>query len=103
RKTQNPNLRAWPQGYRFTPFVATALAMVVLLITWLLMAFTAPAAHAAGGCGTAPNPIVCENALPGTDPSVWDINGAGDTDIQGFSTDISVNVGSTIGFKIDTT
>ncbi len=76
--------------------------MVVLLITWLLMAFAAPAAHAAAGCGTAPNPIVCENALPGTDPSLWDIQGSGDDSIQGFSTDISVNVGGTIGFKVDT-
>ncbi|MCG2802845.1 MAG: DUF4082 domain-containing protein, partial [Cellulomonas sp.] len=36
------------------------------------------------------------------DPSVWDISGAGSDAIQGFSTDISVNVGGTIGFKIDT-
>ena len=76
--------------------------MVVLLVTWLIMAFGTAPASAAPGCGTAPNPIVCENALPGTDPSVWDIQGAGDSDIQGFSTDISVNVGGTISFKIDT-
>ncbi|MFF1879639.1 DUF4082 domain-containing protein [Leifsonia sp. NPDC058230] len=82
--------------------MATAGLMVIILVTWLLMA-VAPSASAAGGCGTAPNPIVCENALPGTDPSVWDINGAGDSDIQGYSTDISVNVGSTISFKVDTT
>ena len=102
RKTQNPNLRAWPQGYRLTPIVATAAATVVLLITWLLLPFVADSASATGGCGTAPNPITCENALTGTDPSVWDISGSGDDTIQGFSTDISVNVGSTIGFKIDT-
>ncbi len=46
------------------------------------------------------NPIVTENALPGNPPSEWDISGAGDLDIQGFATDISVNKGETIRFKI---
>lgn len=80
--------------------------LFVALLTAILIAFTttvagAPA-FAATGCGVAANPVVCENALPGTNPSVWDIDGAGDSSIQGFSTDISANVGSTIGFKIDT-
>jgi hypothetical protein len=49
------------------------------------------------------NPIPCENQLPGTDPSIWDTpNGdAGDPGLQGFATDISVNVGQTISFKIN--
>ena len=59
-------------------------------------------AQAADPCTPPTNPIVCENAKPGTDPSVWDITGAGDPSIQGFSTDISVNVGQRIDFKIDT-
>jgi hypothetical protein len=48
-------------------------------------------------------PIVAENALPGTPASVWDIasQDAGDMSIQGFATDISVNIGGTINFKID--
>jgi hypothetical protein len=49
------------------------------------------------------NPIVCENLQPGTPQSVWDISGAGDSTIQGFATDISVNVGGTINFKVNTT
>ena len=49
------------------------------------------------------NSIVIENSLTGTDQSVWDISGAGDLSIQGFATDISVNVGQTIDFKIDDT
>jgi fibronectin type 3 domain-containing protein/regulation of enolase protein 1 (concanavalin A-like superfamily) len=48
------------------------------------------------------NKIVCENALPGNLPSEWDIDGIGDSTIQGFATDISVNLGGTIRFKIDT-
>jgi hypothetical protein len=75
--------------------VASTVAIGALLGALL----TPVAAAVAASC--APNPIVCENALPGNAPSEWDIQGAGDDDIQGFSTDISVNVGSTIGFKID--
>ena len=54
------------------------------------------------------NRIVEENAKPGTDPSIWDFAppgnspGAGSNDIQGFTTDISYNVGQTVHFKIST-
>ncbi|MGH9584180.1 MAG: N,N-dimethylformamidase beta subunit family domain-containing protein, partial [Bryobacteraceae bacterium] len=56
-------------------------------------------------CGNPPNAIVAENCLPGNDNSEWDIhsaNPAGDPSIQGFATDISVNRGSTVYFKIKT-
>jgi|GEM_PF-258072 len=46
------------------------------------------------------NAITLENALPGNPKSEWDISGAGDLSIQGFSTAISVNQGQTIYFKI---
>jgi hypothetical protein len=49
------------------------------------------------------NPIVVENQLPGTPQSVWDVSGNGDATIQGFATDISVNHGQTINFKINDT
>jgi len=56
-----------------------------------------------GPCNpTATNPIVCENTKQGTPASQWDISGAGDANIQGFATDISVNRGETVRFKIDT-
>jgi hypothetical protein len=48
------------------------------------------------------NAVVCENQLPGNPESEWDITGAGDSTIQGFATDISVNRGQTISFKINT-
>ena len=57
---------------------------------------------AANDCGQAGNPIVCENSQPGNPPSEWSITDAGDRSIQGFPTDISVNRGGTIHFKIDT-
>lgn len=88
-------------GRRRTVLTATAVALVVLLFAWVSFVVSQPA-RADQGCNAAPNPIVCENALAGTDPSVWDVSGAGDSDIQGFSTDISVNIGGTIGFKINT-
>lgn len=50
----------------------------------------------------AVNPIVLENQKPGNPMSEWGINGAGDPSIQGFATDISVNKGQSIGFKINT-
>ena len=48
------------------------------------------------------NAIVTENALLGNPASEWDIVGAGDPTIQGFSTELSVNKGQTIFFKIKT-
>jgi Domain of unknown function (DUF4082)/Fibronectin type III domain/Bacterial Ig domain len=53
-------------------------------------------------CSTAANPIVCENALPGTPPEDWQVEGDGDPTIQGYATSMSVNVGETESFKIDT-
>ena len=53
------------------------------------------AAQAADACVPLVNPVVCENSKPGTPQSVWDIAGSGDATIQGFATDISVNVGQT--------
>ncbi|HEY7090888.1 MAG TPA: N,N-dimethylformamidase beta subunit family domain-containing protein, partial [Tepidisphaeraceae bacterium] len=51
----------------------------------------------------AVNPIVVENQLPGTPQGVWDVTGAGDATIQGFATDISINQGQTVSFKINDT
>lgn len=49
------------------------------------------------------NPIVTENALTGNPSSEWDITGAGDLTIQGYATEMSVDHGSTIDFKINVT
>jgi len=51
---------------------------------------------------TAINPIVLENQLQGNPESEWGIDGAGSTNIEGFATDISVDNGNTINFKINT-
>src|SRR5262249_62228628 len=46
------------------------------------------------------NPIAIENQRTGD--TGWDITGAGDPTIQGFATDISINTGETVDFKIQT-
>jgi glucose/arabinose dehydrogenase len=53
-------------------------------------------------CAPSSNPIPCENSKPGNPESDWDINGAGSPSIQGFATDISVNKGATVRFKVNT-
>jgi hypothetical protein len=84
--------------------VRVLLGLVLVATTMVVTAFTttSSASAAVDPCGVGGNAIACENSKPGTDPSIWDIDGAGDDDIQGFATDISVNVGGTIQFKIDT-
>lgn len=81
---------------------ATRAAAVLGVLGLVTVGMVASPAAADDPCGPTGNAIVCENSKPGADPSEWDIVGAGDDGIQGFSTDISVDVGDTIGFKIDT-
>jgi hypothetical protein len=53
-------------------------------------------------CTAPQNPIEAENCLPGTPASQWYVDGVGSPNIQGFATDISVNAGQTISFKVST-
>ena len=76
---------------------ALAGLLFLALVAALLVSMPSRAEAACTG-----NAIVCENQLPGTPASEWDIDGAGDDSIQGFATQISVNAGSQIQFKIDT-
>jgi hypothetical protein len=51
---------------------------------------------------TVTNPIVLENQKQGTPQSVWQVDPGNDsTQLQGFTTAISTNVGGTVQFKID--
>ena len=70
------------------------LCGVLLYFSLSLVAF--------GSCSAPANPIESENCLPGNPDSQWDVSGAGDPTVQGFATDISVNAGQTISFKINT-
>src|SRR4051812_12570546 len=69
----------------------------------LLVVVPPPRAAAAACDAPVVNEVACENTKLGNPASEWDVSGVGSTSIQGFATDISVNRGSTVGFKIDST
>lgn len=48
------------------------------------------------------NKIVTENSQAGAPASEWDIIGTDDGSIEGFATEMSVNLGETVHFKINT-
>ncbi len=80
-----------------------ALGLTLALVAALLVGLPATQANAAPCDAPIVNEIACENSKPGNPSSEWAISGAGSTSIQGFATDISVNRGSTVGFKVKTT
>ena len=82
-----------PGRTRWLLALATALGLIGSMLVL-------PVPTASAACSG--NAVVCENQLPGTPQSVWDVDGVGDTSIQGFATATSVNAGSQIDFKVDT-
>ncbi len=73
----------------------------ISLIFFTLLASVAPQL-ASASCAVPANAIEAENCNLGTDSSVWDITGLGDASIQGYPDSISVNIGSSVNFKIAT-
>lgn len=71
-------------------------------ISGTLLVYLSLSLSAFGSCSSPANAIEQENCLPGSPQSDWDVTGAGDPTIQGFATDISVNVGQTVYFKVNT-
>jgi hypothetical protein len=65
--------------------------------------FTVATGGGGGGCTAPANAIVAENCLAGNAAAEWDVSGIGDPSIQGYATDISVNRGNTVSFKVNTT
>ena len=85
-----------------THFRYAAVALCTFLLAALLTSLTTTSSSAAiDPCGSGGNKISCENSKTGSPQSEWDIDGAGDAGIQGFATNISVNVGTKVDFKID--
>ena len=80
------------------------LAVLVALSLGAVFVVAVPVTASAAACD-APvvNEIACENTKTGNPSSEWNITGSGSASLQGFATDISVNRGSTIGFKVKTT
>jgi len=56
---------------------------------------------ALASCALPNNPIEAENCLPGNPASEWYVPWAGSANIQGFTTDISVNTGANYFFQGD--
>jgi N,N-dimethylformamidase beta subunit-like protein/uncharacterized protein DUF4082/cadherin-like protein/Big-like domain-containing protein/purple acid phosphatase-like protein len=75
---------------------------LVALVAFLALGPTTPDAEAAPCDPPVANEIVCENSNTGNPASEWDVEGAGDPAIQGFATDISVDQGQTVHFKVNT-
>lgn len=82
---------------------ASALALASALSLGIGTALPKTVLAASDPCSFASiNPIPCENAQPGTSPSVSQVQGGDSASIMGFATDISVNLGGTITFKVNT-
>ena len=87
--------RAWP-----LPLV---IGLTLAVVFGLVSVVGVRPAAAANPCGPPVTSVIaCENTLPGDPPSDWQVNGEGDPTIQGFATSMSVNVGQTENFKINT-
>jgi hypothetical protein len=92
------------QAWRLPGGRRSLLALLAVAIAFSLSLATGATAatETEDNCASAANPVVCENALPGDPEGNWQIAGVGDSTIQGFATSMSVNVGETESFKIDT-
>ena len=77
-------------------------ALAALFAALAVILFAEPARAQVDQCAAPANEVVAENCKPGSPPSEWDVSGAGDPSIQGFATDISVDQGQPVTFKVDT-
>jgi len=102
-----PSDRQEPANGPFVGLGSTACLRLAwgLFLAATIAVFSGVADAQTFGCSPAKaNDIVCENSKPGNPSTEWDVSsaGAGDPTIQGFATDISVNQGGTVFFKINT-
>src|SRR5690349_17111390 len=90
------------RGSAGAKFRYVVIAVVGMLLGAGMVGLAATPAEAAPCDAPVVNQVACENTLPGNPKSEWDVSGSGSSTIQGFTTDISTNVGGTVQFKIDT-
>jgi len=85
-------------------YLTRLLPLLLLIAALTPMRATGRAAQPAqkNPCAAPANKIIAENCKPGNPETEWDINGIGDPNLQGFATDVSVNHGETIAFKVKT-
>ena len=77
---------------------------------FLLVAIAMSAALPSAGKAAGPDPcavpvtnkVACENTKPGDPEEDWAVEGIGQKSIQGYATQMSVDLGQTVNFKIDT-
>jgi hypothetical protein len=81
---------------------ALLAGILIFGVIAFLLAISAFALASPSQAQAQSNEIVEENLLQGSPKSEWDVQGAGDPDIQGFATDISVDQGQRIDFKVKT-
>src|SRR4051794_14004229 len=77
--------------------------LLPLLVSAFALAALPQASHAAVCTPPVVNKVACENSQAGSPVGDWYIDGAGDDEIQGYATAMSVDVGQSIGFKIKST
>ena len=78
------------------------VAFVIVLMGAAALVAGPPASAADPCAAPVTNPVACENTKPGDPASDWQVDGVGDSTIQGFATSMSVNAGQTVNFKIKT-
>lgn len=76
-----------------------AAGVLVAAVAWLGPGVDA---LAASPCSAPVDSIACENSKPGSPRSDWGVDGSGDPSIQGFTTQMSVDNGERVDFKINT-
>src|SRR6202035_3585142 len=86
--------------------ILSALPVRLLVLLALIVSGTGvlslhPAPAAAAVCDN-PQSIACENAKPGNPSSEWEQTTSAPSTIEGYTTSMSVNVGQTVQFKINT-
>jgi hypothetical protein len=84
-------------GRRRLALTMSSAAAATLLAGLLPLWAAAPAS--AANCVTAANPVACENALPGDPMSDW-YSEESYGDVQGFTDQISYQIGDTVNFKV---
>jgi hypothetical protein len=93
-------------GHSFVLNMPRPIAQVVTFAVALILIAIGGAPVTSGqtpACAVGMKPVACENLQPGAPSSEWDVQGDGDSSIQGFATAISVNKGETVRFKVMST
>jgi hypothetical protein len=81
----------------------STLALGLCGAVLVFLVFSMPSsAQVPDPCAAPANEIVAENCKSGNPSDEWDISGSGSDTIQGFATDMSVDQGQRVDFKVDT-